>query len=131
MENRCANWQRSLAAVKRKILNTLAQKDRYIQEWELLGGPQQSHFKRPKTFPTYTQREINRSVYQWYQQQQSDGHSVTGPMLQREARLCAANLGITTFAASNGWLANFRRFYNIVNRLQLVIFFRANNLTTA
>jgi hypothetical protein len=36
-------------------------------------------------------------------------------MLQRQARLYAAHSGIVNFAASNGWLANFRRFYNIVS----------------
>ena len=36
-------------------------------------------------------------------------------MLQKQARHYAAHLGIMNFAASNGWLANFRRFYNIIS----------------
>lgn len=36
-------------------------------------------------------------------------------MLQKQARHYAVHLGIGNFAASNGWLANFRRFYNIVS----------------
>ena len=99
---------------KTQILNTLAQKDRYIQEWELLGGRNNPVLGARKRFRHTRNEEINRSVYQWYQQQNSNGQSVTGPMLQRQARQYANDLGIMTFAASNGWLANFRRFYNIV-----------------
>lgn len=50
-----------------------------------------------------------------YQQQAANGLRITGPMLQKQARHYAAHLGIINFAASNGWLANFRRFYNIIS----------------
>jgi hypothetical protein len=50
-----------------------------------------------------------------YQQQAASGLRITGPMLQKQARHYAAHLGIMNFAASNGWLANFRRFYNIIS----------------
>lgn len=43
-------------------------------------------------------------------------------MLQRQARNYAAHFGIANFAASNGWLANFRRFYNIASVSEIVFY---------
>ena len=99
---------------KTQILNTLAQKDRYIREWEVMGRNNPSIGAR-KRFRHTRNEQINRSVHEWYQQQVATGLRVTGPMLQRQARHYAAHSGIVNFAASNGWLANFRRFYNIVS----------------
>ncbi len=68
-----------------------------------------------KRFRHTRNEQINRSVHEWYQQQTENGLRVTGPMLQKQARQFATHLGILNFGASNGWLANFRRFYNIVS----------------
>ena len=68
-----------------------------------------------KRFRHTRNEQINRSVHEWYQQQSATGLRITGPMLQKQARHYAAHLGIMNFAASNGWLANFRRFYNIIS----------------
>ena len=100
---------------KTQILNTLAQKERYLHEWYLLGGCNNPSIGARKRFRHTRNEQINSSVHEWYHQQKSLGIRITGPMLQRQARHTAAQLGITNFAASNGWLANFRRFYNIVN----------------
>ena len=99
---------------KTQILNTLAQKERYLQEWHLLGARNNPAMGARKRFRHTRNEEINRSLYEWYKQQSADGMNVTGPMLQRQARHLANAFGIAAFAASNGWLANFRRFYNIV-----------------
>jgi hypothetical protein len=68
-----------------------------------------------KRFRHSRNEQINRSVHDWYQQQTASGLRVTGPMLQKQARHYATLLEISNFGASNGWLANFRRFYNIVS----------------
>jgi len=119
---------------KTQILNTLAQRERYTREWEVSGRNNPSIGAR-KRFRHTRNEQINRSVHEWYKEQAANGIRVTGkritfskyifshnkttfyegPMLQRQARLYACNLGIVNFAASNGWLANFRRFYNIVS----------------
>lgn len=99
---------------KTQILNTLAQKERYIREWEVMGRNNPSIGAR-KRFRHTRNEQINRSVHEWYQQQAANGLRITGPMLQKQARHYAAHLGIINFAASNGWLANFRRFYNIIS----------------
>ena len=100
---------------KTQILNTLAQKERYVHEWELLGGRNNPSIGARKRFRHTRNEQINRSVHEWYQQQTSAGVRITGPMLQRQARQFAGHLQIANFAASNGWLANFRRYYNIVS----------------
>lgn len=101
---------------KTQILNTLAQKERYLHEWHLLGGCNNPSMGARKRFRHTRNEQINSSVHEWYHQQKSLGVRITGPMLQHQARHTATQLGIANFAASNGWLANFRRFYNIVNR---------------
>lgn len=99
---------------KTQILNTLAQKERYVREWEVMGRNNPSIGAR-KRFRHTRNEQINRSVHEWYQQQAASGLRITGPMLQKQARHYATHLGIMNFAASNGWLANFRRFYNIIS----------------
>jgi len=99
---------------KTQILNTLAQKERYLSEWHLLGGCNNPSMGARKRFRHTRNEQINSSVNEWYHQQKTLGLRITGPMLQRQARTFAAQLGISNFAASNGWLANFRRFYNIL-----------------
>lgn len=99
---------------KTQILNTLTQKDRYIHEWEVMGRNNPSIGAR-KRFRHSRNEQINRSVHDWYQQQTASGLRVTGPMLQKQARHYATLLEISNFGASNGWLANFRRFYNIIS----------------
>ncbi|XP_057367139.2 uncharacterized protein LOC130688195 isoform X2 [Daphnia carinata] len=99
---------------KTQILNTLTQKERYIHEWEVMGRNNPSIGAR-KRFRHSRNEKINRSVHDWYQQQTASGIRVTGPMLQNQARHYATQLEISNFGASNGWLANFRRFYNIVS----------------
>ncbi|KAI9563191.1 hypothetical protein GHT06_010649 [Daphnia sinensis] len=99
---------------KTQILNTLTQKERYIHEWEVMGRNNPSIGAR-KRFRHSRNEQINRSVHDWYQQQTASGLRVTGPMLQKQARHYATLLEISNFGASNGWLANFRRFYNIVS----------------
>ncbi len=99
---------------KTQILNTLTQKERYIHEWEVMGRNNPSIGAR-KRFRHSRNEQINRSVHDWYQQQTASGLRVTGPMLQKQARHYATLLEISNFGASNGWLANFRRFYNIIS----------------
>ena len=82
-----------------------------------------------KRFRHTRNEQINKSVFEWYQQQVATGLRVTGPMLQRQARLYAAHSGIVNFAASNGWLANFRRFYNIVSVSILFSIFKFGSIS--
>lgn len=77
-----------------------------------------------KRFRHSRNEKINRSVYDWYLKQISTGIRVTGPMLQKQARQYATQLGVANFGASNGWLANFRRFYNIVSVSRDLLRFR-------
>ena len=100
---------------KTQILNILVRRDVYLREWEekAAGNP---HFKARKRLSRRTSNEeTNRLVWQWYCAQKESGARVTGPALQKEARSIAKRLGISNFAASNGWLESFRRVHNIVS----------------
>ena len=101
---------------KTQILNILGQRESYLREWEEKEGPSNPHIGARKRRSRRTgNEETNRMVWDWYQQQKNSGLRVTGPMLQREARSIARSLGISNFAASNGWLDSFRRLHNIVS----------------
>ena len=101
---------------KTQILNILGQRESYLREWEEKQGPSNPHISARKRRSRRTgNEETNRRVWDWYQNQKSQGVRVTGPMLQREARSIARTLNIANFAASNGWLDSFRRLHNIVS----------------
>lgn len=78
-------------------------------------GRNNPFFGARKRFRHTRNEQINRSVHEWYQQQIANGARITGPMLQKQARQYANHFGISKFTASNGWLANFRKFYCVVN----------------
>lgn len=80
-------------------------------------GRNNPFFGARKRFRHTRNEQINRSVHEWYRQQADNGIRVTGPMLQKQARQYAVHFGIVNFAASNGWLANFRKFYNVLNNV--------------
>lgn len=99
---------------KTQILNILVQREKYMREWEekATGNP---HFRSRKRRVRRTSNgETNRLVWEWYCAQKESGVHITGPALQKEARSIAKRLGISNFAASNGWLESFRRVHNIV-----------------
>jgi len=106
-EYRCKNLQ---------SLNSLTQRERYLHEWR---QKQEAHLKRFRYQKRRVRRtsneETNRLVWEWYSSLKEKGFHVTGPTLQKEARSIAKRLGISNFAASNGWLESFRRLHNIVS----------------
>ncbi|PFX29968.1 tigger transposable element-derived protein 6-like [Stylophora pistillata] len=57
--------------------------------------------------------KVNEVVWQWYVICSNLNIPVSGTMLQEEALLVAEKLGISGFAASNGWLESFKKHYNI------------------
>lgn len=101
---------------KTQILNILGQREAYLREWDEKQAESNPHISSRKRRSRRTgNEETNRLVWEWYTAQREQGIRVTGPMLQREARSIARGLGISNFAASNGWLDSFRRLHNIVS----------------
>lgn len=101
---------------KTQILNILGQREAYLREWDEKQAESNPHISSRKRRSRRTgNEETNRLVWEWYTAQREQGVRVTGPMLQREARSIARGLGISNFAASNGWLDSFRRLHNIVS----------------
>ena len=100
---------------KTQILNILSHGESYLREWDENEAESNPRIRARKRRPRRTgNEETNRLVRDWYDTQKDLGVRVTGPMLQREARSIARKLGNSKFAASNGWLGNFRQLYNIV-----------------
>ena len=105
---------------KTQILNILGQRESYLREWDEKQAESNPHISSRKRRSRRTgNEETNRLVWDWYNAQRDQGIRVTGPMLQREARSIARTLGISNFAASNGWLDSFRRLHNIVRSFDL------------
>ena len=101
---------------KTQILNILSQKESYLAEWKEKDAESNPYISARKRRSRRTgNEEINAKAWEWYTAQKAAAIHVTGPMMQHQARLIAAELGIDTFAASNGWLDSFRRLHNIVS----------------
>ncbi|XP_065569921.1 uncharacterized protein LOC136033168 [Artemia franciscana] len=100
---------------KTQILNILSRRERYQKEWDVvckvgfLGGGAD----RKRAARRTGNEETNRRVYEWWKEAEATGIRVTGPLLQNTARSIARKLGFFNFAASNGWLASFRKTYGV------------------
>ena len=108
---------------KTQILNILNQRDAYLKEWKEKANSKCSPRirLRKRRRPRTGNEEINRLVWEWYCLQKKSGAFVNGPSLQKEAKSIAQRLGISKFAASNGWLQSFRRLHKIVSFLFISI----------
>ena len=62
--------------------------------------------------------KVNEVLLQWYVICRNLNIAVSGTMLQEEALLIAEKLGISGFAASNGWLESFKKQHNIHNMIK-------------
>ena len=109
---------------KTQILNIISQKDSLLKEWEEKKAVSNPYISSRKRRPRITgNEEINARVWDWYKAQKSAGIHVTGSMKQQEALRIAGELGITNFAASNGWLDSFRRLHNLVSLTFKIFYF--------
>ncbi|KAK7862917.1 hypothetical protein R5R35_003256 [Gryllus longicercus] len=95
---------------KTQIQNTLANKERFIAEWQGSEHNTQYEYKRRRGQPN---ESVNNLVLRWYLWASQNNVAVTGPALQEKAREYAAELNVESFSASNGWLECFRRRHNI------------------
>ena len=57
--------------------------------------------------------DVNEALWKWCTRCRESNIPVDGTMLQEEALLIAEKLGISGFAASNGWLQRFKQRYNL------------------
>ena len=57
--------------------------------------------------------DLNDAVSKWFKLARQQNIPVSGPMIQKEAKLIAAKLGNSEFKASNGWLESFKRRHNL------------------
>lgn len=56
---------------------------------------------------------IKNRLYMWFLQQQATGNPLTDLLLQEKAMEICGQHGSTSFAASRGWLRNFKKRYAI------------------
>jgi len=57
--------------------------------------------------------EVNELVWDWFKTCRSKRIPMSGPLVCEKAKVFAERLGVTTFAASNGWLQSFRNRHQI------------------
>ncbi len=93
---------------KTQILNILKRKRELMDEWE---DNTDSQRKRLCTRPFQV---IEDRLWDWFCNARGRGVPVSGPLLQEKALNIAKELNITDFKASNGWLANFKKFHNVI-----------------
>uniref|UniRef100_A0A8C4WT87 tRNA-yW synthesizing protein 5 n=1 Tax=Eptatretus burgeri TaxID=7764 RepID=A0A8C4WT87_EPTBU len=97
---------------KSQVNNILRRKDEYMHLF-YTESPLKCCRKMPKT----VNEEVNRLTYEWFLLAKDRHLPLTGTILQEKAREFAAQIGIDTFTASNGWLQSFRKRHQIVGRL--------------
>ena len=56
---------------------------------------------------------MNEALWDWYLICRTSNNPVSGTMLQEEALMIAEKMGISGFAASNGWLESFKKQHNL------------------
>lgn len=56
---------------------------------------------------------VNEALRDWYVICRNSNIPVSGTMLQEEALMIAEKMGISGFAASNGWLESFKKQHNL------------------
>lgn len=57
--------------------------------------------------------DIENTVFEWFTRMRSMHMVINGPIIQAEALRIAKQLGVESFTASQGWLANFKKRHNI------------------
>ena len=57
--------------------------------------------------------DVNEAVWDWYVICRNSNIPVSGTMLQEEALMIAEKMGISGFAACNGWLKSFKKQHNL------------------
>ena len=95
---------------KTQIQNIIRDKDSIMALWRSGDGrPTQKTVKiRKITYP-----EVDKLVWDWYCLARSKNISVSGRMIQQQARKYSLKLGHDGFTASNGWLQSFQSRHDI------------------
>lgn len=96
-----------------QVQNVLKRKREILDEYET---KENINSKRPKVKTEYG--ELNDLIYKWFCDSTARMMPVSGPMIQLKAKKFAADLGLETFKASNGWLQSFLKRHGIVFKVQ-------------
>ena len=59
---------------------------------------------------------VEKCLVRWFSECREKNVSISGPILQEKTKHFAESLGISNFKASSGWLANFKKRYDIVGK---------------
>ncbi|XP_023219539.1 jerky protein homolog-like [Centruroides sculpturatus] len=67
-----------------------------------------------KTIKKSTYHELDKAMFEWFQQQQAEGIPISGPVLIEKAQWFHKELGLAgPFQASQGWLTRFKTRHGI------------------
>ena len=93
---------------KSQICNILKEKEKWLSIDISNKKVKNQKWDRGAKFP-----EIESALYLWMQQALASNLTITGDVLKTKALNFATKLQITSFIASDGWLAKFKKRYNI------------------
>ena len=93
--------QRKLSATygvsKTTVSNVLKRKAEYLEAYECNDSPS----KKRICFREDSHVEVDKTVYEWFQQKRAQNIPLSGPLIQEKALETANSLGISDFKASN------------------------------
>ncbi|XP_069704146.1 tigger transposable element-derived protein 6-like isoform X2 [Periplaneta americana] len=87
---------------KTSVYEILKRKSEILEQCVLGAGSRKRRLRKTGN------EDINKAVWQWFLEAKSNNFSITGRVLQAQAKLAAERLGRPDFKASNGWLESFR-----------------------
>lgn len=93
---------------KSTVCDILKRKDEYRQQYEENFGS-----KRKRHVNTGKYSDLNELLYRWFKSAREKNIPISGPIIQEKALSFAAEMNLTEFKASNGWLESWRSRFSI------------------
>ncbi len=121
---RYSSRKRTTCTIKSGMVSTergnISDKSDDVNQVKVNGAAKQRHKLKEKigkktgeTSYGVAQKMLERRALDWVEEKQQDGESIKSSELSGVANSLAKELGIETFTASETWLAQFRRKYNV------------------
>ena len=106
----CRKIARDLGVGKTQVQRIILQKSDILTAWTKGESLRDLTLHKRKT----KHPGLNSTVWDWFREAKSRQLTVSGKQLQEKAREVAHAMGYLEFAASNGWLASWRKHYGLL-----------------
>ena len=102
----CRSVAEEIGVGKTQIQNIVKDKDNIRKRWE--AGESAACRKYTKVRKTGYE-ELDKVVWEWFTRARAKNIPVSGRLIQERAMMYAAELGLESFAGSNGWLDKWQK----------------------